>query len=360
MILLHRYVLGLFGRLLLLALSAFVGIFLLVDFFERIDDFLEHGAPISLYLVYLLNNLPVATVQVVPLAALLAAFGTLGGLSRHNELTAMRGGGISIWRIILPLIGAGLLLAVSVFAINEYLIPVNQKKIHHLLHAELQGKQEILFKRANIWFREDHRIFHIRQSIPKRGVLLGVTILQFDDSFRLLTRMDSPRAVFRKGTWIFEDLTSFRYDPATSMIAERLHFAKKPLELAKQPEAFAETFDKTEQLGFFELRALVAKMRSEGYDARRYQVDMHSRLAHPFTCLTMTILGIPFALRKGRGASLALGVTLSVTVGVIFFILQTLLTTLGYSAIISPFAAAWSALLLFSMLAVWLLLSTRN
>ncbi len=360
MSLLHRYILSIFTRLLLLSLGAFVGIFLLVDFLEKVDDFIEHGAAPSLYILYLLNMFPIAAAQVIPLAILLAAFGTLGGLSKSNELTAMRGGGINIWRITLPLLASGLLLSIGLFFVNELLIPVNQKKIHYLLRNELRGKQEILFKRDNIWFRENGTIYHVRQSQPENNILLGVTILEFNESFHLISRRDAPLARYTEGSWIFENLVSYRYAPDTSMIIERTRFPQKSINLAKKPEDFTETLYKAEQLGFFELRSLVEKMRNEGYNPRNYQVDMHARLAYPFTCLTMTMLGIPFALRKGRSASLAVGVTLSVAVGVVFFILQTLLTTLGYSAVVPPFVAAWSALLIFTLLAVWLLLSTRD
>jgi lipopolysaccharide export system permease protein len=142
------------------------------------------------------------------------------------------------------------------------------------------------------------------------------------------------------------------------MIMESQVFPQKEMQLTKKPDDFTETLYKTEQMGFFELRALIEKLQSEGYDARRYKVDMYSRLAHPFACLTMAILGIPFALRKGRGASLSLGVTLSVTIGIIYYILQAMLMALGYASVIPPLAAAWSAVLLFTLIGLWLLLST--
>ncbi|OHB28338.1 MAG: LPS export ABC transporter permease LptG [Desulfuromonadaceae bacterium GWC2_58_13] len=360
MTLLSRYVLKSFYRLLLLALTAFVGIFLLIDFFERIDDFLEHGARGSLYFLYLLNNFPIATFQVIPLAILLAAFGTIGGLARSNELTAIRSGGISIWRIILPLIRAAVLLTLISLAANEYLIPLNQKNINYINRVEMQGKVEIYYKSDHIWFREGNRIFNIRHSLPDEGLLKEVTIFEFDDSFHLIERKDSPQARFDSGAWIFENLATRRFDPKSGMIIESHIFPEKKLQLAKKPEDFIETLYKTEQMGFFELRSLIEKLQGEGYDARRYKVDMHSRLAHPFACLTMAILGIPFALRKGRGASLSLGVTLSVAIGIIFYLLQATLMALGYASVIPPFAAAWSAVLLFTLIGLWLLLSTRN
>ncbi len=360
MTLLNRYILSLFTRLFLLSLGAFVGIFMLIDFFERVDDFLEHGARISLYFLYLINTLPVATVQVVPIAILLAAFGTIGGLSRNNELTAMRSGGISIWRIIMSLVGASLLITLIVLAANEYLVPLNQKKINHIMRVEVQGKTEIYFKKDHIWFKEGKRIFNIRHSLPDKGLLKGVTIFEFDEDFRLIERKDSPQARFIEGAWIFEDLATRRFAPQSGMITESRIFPEKELQLTKKPEDFTEPQHKTEQMGFLELRSLIQKLQSEGFDARRYKVDMHSRLAQPFACLTMAILGIPFALRKGRGASIALGVTLSIAIGIVFYILQAMLMALGYSSVIPPFAAAWSAVLLFTMMGLWLLLSARD
>ncbi len=360
MTLLNRYILSLFTRLFLLSLAAFVGIFMLIDFFERVDDFLEHGARISLYFLYLLNTIPVAAIQVVPMAILLATFGTIGGLSRSNELTAMRSGGISIWRIIMSLIGISLLVTLIVLAANEYLVPLNQKKINHIMKVDLQGKKEIRFKSDDIWFKEGNRIFNIRHSNPDEGLLKGVTIFEMDENFRLIERKDAPQATFIQETWNFKDLATRRFDPASGMIIESQSFPEKTLQLAKKPEDFVEPERKTEQMGFFELHALIQKLQQEGFDARRYKVDMHSRLAHPFACLTMAILGIPFALRKGRGASIALGITLSVAIGIVFYILQAMLMALGYSSVIPPFAAAWSAVFLFTLLGLWLLLSSRD
>jgi lipopolysaccharide export system permease protein len=360
MTLLNRYILSFFTRLFLLSLAAFVGIFLLIDFFERVDDFLEHGAHISLYFLYLLNTGPVAAVQVVPIAILLASFGTIGGLSRSNELTAMRSGGISIWRVIMSIIGASLLITLTVLAANEYLVPLNQKKINHILRVDLKGKTEIFFKRDHIWVKEDNRILNIRHSRPDEGLLTGVTIFEFDEEFRLIERKDSPQARFIEESWLFENLATRKFDPESGMITESHIYPEKELQLTKKPDDFIEPEHNTEQMGFFELRSLIQKLQMEGFDARRYKVDMHSRLAHPFACLTMAILGIPFALRKGRGASIALGVTLSVAIGIVFYILQAMLMALGYSSVIPAFAAAWSAVLLFTLLGLWLLLSTQD
>lgn len=360
MTLLNRYVLRLFLRLFLLSLAAFSGLFLLIDFFEKIDDFLEHHASLSLCGLYLLNTIPVAAIQVVPMAILLAVFGAIGGLARTNELTAMRGSGISIWRIIRPLLGAALAITLTVMAVNEFLVPLNQKKINHIKRVELKGEQETNFRRDRIWFREGNAIFNIRLSLPEQGLLKGVTIFEFDDRFRLISKQESPLARFANGRWVFEKLTVYRFDPESGMLTENREVSRQTPQLSKKPKDFNEILYKTGQLGFFELRALVGKLQAEGYDARRYKVDLQARLTHPLACLAMAVLGIPFALRKGRGASLALGVTFTVATGIVYYILQAILMALGYSSVIPPFVAAWATLILFTLLGFWLLLSARE
>ncbi len=360
MTILNRYILKTFAHIFGLALASFVGIFLLIDFFEKVDDFIEHGAGASQYLVYFLNNIPVATLQVIPIATLLGTFGCIGGLSRTNELTAIRAGGVNIWRITLPLVTTAMLLSGVVLLANEYLIPLNKKTMHHIMQVELKKRPPIFLKTKNIWLKEGNSIYNIRQSDPEKGRLEGVSIFLFDDRFRMVARRDAPYAIHQNNLWSFHNLTERNFDPSSSNITQSRTLPETSLHLAKKPEDFSEGQHKTDTLSFRELRALANKLQEEGYDPRRYRVDMHAHLAHPLTCLVMAVLGIPFALRKGRGSSLALGVTLSIAVGITYYILQATLLAFGYAGILPPVVAAWAALVIFALIALWLMISARD
>jgi lipopolysaccharide export system permease protein len=87
---------------------------------------------------------------------------------------------------------------------------------------------------------------------------------------------------------------------------------------------------------------------------------MHARLAIPFASVIMAFLGIPFALSKKRGASLATGITISVAIGMSYHIIQAMLLAFGYSAVIPPVIAAWAPNLLFGLFGIWLLLMVRE
>lgn len=357
---LNRYVLTSFARVFNLALGAFVGIYLLVDFFEKVDDFIEHQARFVHYLAYFSCKVPLIVTQVIPLAILMGVFMTVGGLSRSNELTAMRSGGISLWRVTAPLLAVSLLAALATLAVNETLVPLCAKKVNYVLQTEVKGKPPLALKRDRLWLREGDAIINIRLATPEQQALRGVSAFQVDDDFRLVARSDAGLARYGDDGWTMQKPVVRRFDHKTGALRALERPQRENLTLAKTPDDFRVTKNENEELGYQELRRLAAQLQAEGYDATRHRVDMQARLAAPFACVIMAFLGIPFALKKGRSSNLAVGVTISVAIGIAFHILQAVLLAFGYSAVLPPTVAAWSSNLLFGLLGIWLMLSTRT
>lgn len=361
MTIISRYLSTSFGRTFFLALAAFIGLYLLVDFFERVDDFIEYKAPLVLYLSYFLNKVPLIATQVAPLACLLAVFATLGGLSRHNELTALHSAGVSLLRVTTPLLAATLLIALLSLLTSEYLVPGTIRNANLIMNSTLKGKPAVVFKRDRIWLRDGRNILHIRLASPENATLQGISIFQLDERLSLRTRTDAVRATWTEGRWQGSEVLRRRFDPVTGALSEMAAEKQAPLLMKITPEDFRVPGGKrNEDLNYRDLRNLARKLRQDGFDPTRFLVDMHSRIAAPFACVIMGFLGIPFALSKGRQSSLALGIGISVAIGVIFFILQATLLAFGYSAVLPPLVAAWSANLLFLMLGGWLFLATGN
>ena len=358
--LINRYVLAGYFRVFALALAAFSGVYLLVEFFEKMDDFLEHEARFIDFIIYFSAKVPLIVTQVSPLAVLLAAFMALGGLSRTNELTAMRAGGISLWRISAPLLAMGLATALVVLALSEFIVPIAAKKTTHTLEVTVKGRPEPLLKRDRLWFREGEKIVNIALAVPEEQTLKGVRVFRFDRQFRLLERYDAPKADFREGRWDAPTAVVHRFDPLTrdAVAMERLHDVPLPLE--KRPADFRSTQARNDELTFRDLRRLARRMQAEGYDAVRYRVDLQNRIATPFASVIMAFLGIPFALKKGRGSSLATGIAIAVGIGVSYHLAQAMLLAFGYSSVLPPVIAAWAGHFLFLLLGIWMVLTVRE
>ncbi|PLX85082.1 MAG: LPS export ABC transporter permease LptG [Desulfuromonas sp.] len=360
MTLLTRYILGHFRRFFILALGAFTGLYLLVDFFEKADDFIEHQAPLAAYFVYFANSIPVIVVQIVPLAVLLGVFLTLGGLSRTNELTAMRSGGVGLWRLTMPLLHVSLAISVVVLLSNEFLVPVCARQANHTLRVDVQGKPEISARRDRIWYREGNTIVNIRLAQPEQNALQGISLFEFDPQFHLQRRIDAPAASYSAGSWTFRNITERSIAPPPMGISGVDRYPLMTISLSKTPEDFRTPRPRTEEMGYRELAGQVHKLENEGFNPTRFRVDLQARLATPFANLIMAFLGIPFALHKGRGANLAVGIALSVGIGITYHIIQAMLLAFGYAAVVPPLVAAWSANLLFALIGVWLLLTARD
>jgi len=358
--LIHRYLLTTFAKITALSLASFVGIYLLVDFFEKVDDFLEHEAAIHLYVSYFAWKVPLIVSQVLPLTILMGVFLTVGGFTKSNELTAMRAGGIGLARIVTPFLLAAIVLTGINFVLNEFLVPVGVQRSNHIMRSEVRGKTQMLAKRKDLWFREANSLYHVKLALPESQQLRGISIYQVDDQLRLLSRIEAHSASYQQDHWQANKVVIRQFDPQTRQLTTEQKQAKHPLTLSKTPDDFGTVSGKNEELNFSQLRKISAQMQQEGLDATRYRVDMYSRLSTPFACIIMAFLAIPFALQKSRNVNLSLGISISVLIGISFFIVQSTLIALGYSTVLPPLLAAWSANIIFFLVSIFLLLSTRD
>lgn len=357
---LNRFLLKHFLRILLLSVAAFIGIYLLIDFFEKISDFIDHKAVASDYLSYLLNSIPFIFVQILPLAILMSVVLTLGTLGRTNEVTAMRACGVSLWRIVRPFMLLALGLSILLLTLNEFVVPLNTKALNNLLDVKLQGKQQPSLKRNELWYRDRDRIINIRVADPQNQTLHGVTIFNLDESPKIVLRQEATRVIYEQNSWAARDLTERIFDVTHGDLLKVESKKNQPLDIGRLPDDFISQADQNNSLNFQQLWNMVHKLEQEGIDTTRQRVDMHNRLAAPFTCLIMAFLGVPFALQRGRNSNIALGIGLSLGIGVAYFILQSLITAFGYSGALPPSIAAWTTNLIFLMLGVWLLLSVKE
>lgn len=351
-----RFILFYYLRILGLTCAAFIGIYLLVDFFEKVDKFIDSGVGLGDYLGFIGHSIPFIFVQILPLAILTSMVLTLGGLGRSNEMTALRACGISLWRIIRPLIVLILLLSGLLLVLGEYLVPWNTRQLNTLVEVKLKGREQISLTHSKIWYRSGNRIINIGAAQTREQLLQGVTLFEFDQHNRIARRLDIPEAEFQDDLWFAAVATERLFDPETGAMLATQRLARHIVDLDRKAEDFGEVVNLNDELSIRQLAQMVNRLQQEGYDATRQRVDLHGRLAAPVTCLVMGLLGIPFALQRGRQSNIALGVGLSLGIGAAYFILQSLVISFGYAGALSPVIAAWSANILFMLFGAWLFL----
>ena len=126
---LKLYVLKAFLRSYLLVVGSLILIYLVVDFFERVDEFVSNNAPMVDLLAYYVYKVPFIFFFMAPQSVLLATVITLASLARNNEFVAMKACGISVLGITWPIVGMSVLISFAILLCNEYIAPITNKKI---------------------------------------------------------------------------------------------------------------------------------------------------------------------------------------------------------------------------------------
>ena len=288
-----------------------VAIYLAVDFFEKIDNFMEAGLPFSRAIDFFLHTVPFVLSQIIPVGVLLSVLICFGLMNKHNELTALRSCGISIYSLIKPILALGFLFSIGLFFLSEAIVPVTMTTANRIWQNEVRKEQAISTRENNIWMKTPNGIMHVRHYNPAEKTLYKVTLNTFDDNFRLIQRMDAERGVFSNGHWVlFEILEQTLDDTGLSYIIT--FHDSMPVQLDMNPERLKQVAKKTSEMNIKELLNNIHIIEDEGYSATRYRVDFHAKIAFPFVCVILVLAGVGIAcknqLKDGLPASIAYGI----------------------------------------------------
>lgn len=357
---LHRYVIWEYLKVFSLSLSSLLLIYVIVLFFQKIDTFIKHQASFHLIFLYLLYKIPEVIFQwTLPYGVLLATLLTLGTLSRHSEITAMKAGGVSLYRITSPLFIIALLIGLCSFLGNEYLVPEANLECRYLLSVQVKKEAPAsFFKNYKIWFRSDHQIFNIQLLEPEKKALKGFTLYKFDDQFRCLQRIDAKEVQWIDGKWKFSEGTVRDFDEGGSI--QTTPFTELELSLSESWESLQNIQRQSREMSYTELRSYIERIQSAGYDSTRYLVDLYSKLSYPFLNLIMILIGVPFALKTGRSGGVALSIGVSIMIGFAYGVIFYVFLSFGKSGVLSPFLSAWIPTILFGLTGIFTLMSIRQ
>jgi len=356
----QQYVVREYLKVFSLALSSLILIYVIVLFFQKVDTFIKYRAPFPLIFEYLLYKVPEVAFQwTLPYAVLLATLLTLGMLSRHSEITAMKAGGISLYRITIPLLFIALLISFLSFLGNEHLVPLTNQKVRYLLDVKVfRETPTSFFKNYKIWYHSDHRIFNIQLLDPEKKILKGFTLYQFDNQFRCVQRIDAREVKWVDGKWWLSDGAVRDFDESGSIRTTR--FEEMEYALQEHWDAFQTIERRAREMSYTELRHYIRKIQTSGYDATRYLVDLYSKYSYPLLNLIMVLIGIPFALKTGRSGGVALSIGISVLIGFAYGVTFYIFLSFGKSGVLSPLLSSWTPTLLFGLAGIFTLMSIRQ
>ena len=296
MTILYRYVTREILTSFLIVLTAVLSIYMAIDFIEKIDNFLEAGVPASRCVTYLLYKLPLIFVQIAPVGFLLSILVALGLMSKNHEVIALKSCGIGKSRLLNPTLVLGVLFCGGLFVVGEMLVPVFMAKANQIWLQEVRKKNIYASRPNDIWMRAGRQIIHIKQYAPAEKRVSGITIHTFDDNFRLIQRIDAPSGAFDNSRWQLTDAVVQIFGDDGGAHQLELHDTLA-VDIDLNPDDLAQAAKRSDEMGLAELGHYIEKVEGEGYTATRYRVDYHSKIATPFVCIFLSVLGVAIALR---------------------------------------------------------------
>lgn len=346
---LSRYLLarflGAFAAVLLILVLAVAVVELVGDF----DDVLSSSSGLAGALTYIGLRIAAAYLGVlIPAAAFAAAFLSLGTAARSLEIVAMKAGGVSPLRVVVPLLVAAAVLSGAGLLLNETLAV----RAHEAWRRQVRGGEELTFGRGSFWYHKGPYIYNVREADPETRLLRDVAVFELDPRGRLLRTIQAAQAkIDADGRWALEDAVIRRFDPASPASAgsfERVAHTTLPL-----AEELALLDADVQGLSIRELREVRDQRPGGDPESVRADALLHQRMTGPLAAFLFVLLAIPLGLRVERTRSLALPALLGVGILFAFFTARSYGATLAVQGITPPAATTWAILALFGLLGAW-------
>ncbi|MCX7819738.1 MAG: LptF/LptG family permease [Kiritimatiellae bacterium] len=359
--LLDRYLLRRFFAPLVVCCAAFTMVYVVFDLFNNLSDFLQGRASLPSLLLYYLLLIPASLNYIVPVSMVLATLWSLSQLTRHNEITAMRACGLSLVRLMLPLMVIGLVASGVVLAVNETM--GSEAAYRTRQFVRVQG-------------RSDADEAHIAGPLPyhnpteRRSWLIGrfdtlthqmqnIQVVQQSAAGRDIWKAFADEAVWTGGAWWFYNVRLQYYDANGHPLGPPRILPLRPMtEFTETPREFLNEIKDPEFLTAAELvRFIRTHPQLDARAVQRLRVTLHSRLALPWGCLIAVLFGIPFGTTTARKGAFR-GIVLCLALFFSSWAMVSLGLWAGKMGLIPAWVGGWGPTLLY--LAIGLRLALRD
>jgi LPS export ABC transporter permease LptF/LPS export ABC transporter permease LptG len=355
---LDDYVLRDFTVNLLLVLSTFLLLLLVFTVFELLGDIVRNQVSPLIVGEYLLSVSPYFLYNIAPLAILLAVLITLGMMHRTNEITAIKATGISIYRIVTPVLVACAILAVGLFFSDQLYLPYANKR-QDALRNMIKGKpaQTYLNPDRKWIFGQHSNIYYYQLFDSERNEFGRLSVFQFDPAtFQLTQRVYAARARWEETVNQWVCTQGWERDFRGPAIENYRTFEVGTFAAVSEPPTyFKKEVKQSSEMSYQELRHYIHDLQQSGFEVVRLRVQLEKKFAFPMVSLVMAVLAIPFSLQAGRRGAVT-GVAVAVGIALVYWTVSGLFEAMGNISELPPFLAAWSPDLIFALLGGYMIL----
>jgi len=360
------YLLRQFVTILTFAILGFVIVFVIVDLIENIDKFIDNSVQLKIVFLFYFYTLPWFFSIGLPMATLIATVFSIGLLAKRNEWTAMKSSGISLYRIAIPLLLAGVVISFISFELDNNFVTKGNEKVTEIEQKYMRHKARRNTFRTNKILHDvllqKHEITHI--SLGKYSIngmeADNATILALENEF--LTKRIDARKMFWNDSLMLWNISgySIREFDEIGKEVDVIISAKDTLINANFiPDDITKQFKSPDEMNYSELTERILLLKENGVKTVRWEVARYNKISFAFTSLIVILFGLPLSVFKQKGG-LAFAAGMSVFVIFSYYAFIKFGQSLGYKEVLDPFISAWIGNVIFAIGGFILLFSVRK
>ena len=350
---LDRYLIKQFLLMILFGLLTFTLIFVVIDMMEKLDDFIDQNVPTHLIIQYYLVFTPEIIRLITPIAVLLACLFTACKMANLNELTAIKAGGISLYRFMAPFLITSILISVFSIYFGGYLVPMANK--HRIYIERNYMKKDVVYFGSNIFFQDSKtRIVSISYFDLGSGMADNVSIQEFNpnDKTKLVMRTDALRMHYdsTKASWQLMNGITRTFSDSTE--SDQTFAVKDYKGLNFKPDEVVKKQRKLEEMTLADLQNFAEDQYRTGNDPTSTMIEYHSRIAFAFSIIIVVLFGLPISANRRRG-SLAIQFGINLLITFLYLVFMKVSQAFGKSGVLNPLLTAWFANFIFLIAALY-------
>jgi lipopolysaccharide export system permease protein len=358
-ILLNRYLLSQFFRNLLTVAIGFITIYLLIDFFDKVDHFTHAGKSFGDAFTFFILNVPFILDQLGPVLILLSGIITFGILNHNHELFALKASGIPVRTIIRPILTASICVTLAYLAMAQWILPVTISASDKIWYEDIQGKVPLgAHRNGRYYYKGSAGFYSFKWQDPGKYIFRNFSYSTWDSQYHLDTLITCQWAEYNHATWQFHE---GQIQKRTGNTYEIQVFDDRQIKLPESPDIFFIPEYKPEAMSITDLYKDIAKKDTDREKVRA-QADFLGRISYILLGLPLILLGLPILIfsyqRWGRDLSVA--IPASCGIAFVAWGLWGALQSLARADYILPLFAATIVHLVFAAAGLFLLNKQDN
>ena len=349
---LDRYIISEVLSFVALTASALTIMLIVRDLFYSMDLLINEKIAWQYVIKLLLYRLPAYLVLTFPMSLLASSELAIGRLSTNSEITAMRAGGISLRRIIIPFVAAALVISILSFLINDYIVPEAHSAYLNIRQENILKKGPSYIKR-NVFFRDaENRYFYINRFNEENMTMQDIMIYELNREHFSRT-ITAKKGEWAAATWKLENVTMHNYDEEGNATHE-MNFAVMDIIVKEDLQKFFINQRGPFEMNSKELEQQINILQQAGADTKTLEVMLHMKYSVPFSGLIFVLLGVPLGLQIKRGST-AIGIIISIILVFVYYVFVSAARSFGNVGVVDTALAAWLPNIIFAILGMILI-----